>query len=121
MQNKLKKEKVMKDRADEIARMCYQVNKAWCECNGDMSQVDWEDAERCKYISGVVFALNNPDATPADQHIAWMQDKIADGWVYGEVKDTVAKTHPCLVPYEKLPEFQRKKDALFRAIVNVLK
>jgi hypothetical protein len=40
--------------------------------------------------------------------------------VYGEVKDAVAKTHPCMVPYDDLPEFQRKKDALFLAIVRVL-
>lgn len=35
-----------------------------------------------------------------------MANKIADGWKYGEAKDPEAKTHPCLVPFDKLPEFQ---------------
>lgn len=50
-----------------------------------------------------------------------MKEKIEDGWVYGDEKDTEKKTHPCLVPYEELPEFQKKKDALFQAIVDALK
>ena len=50
-----------------------------------------------------------------------MQEKINDGWVYGEVKDAEKKTHPCIVPFEELPEFQQKKDALFCAIVDSLK
>lgn len=31
------------------------------------------------------------------------------------------KTHPCMVPFEELPEFQQKKDKLFMVIVDVLK
>jgi hypothetical protein len=50
-----------------------------------------------------------------------LEDKKKDGWVYGEVKDAEAKTHPCIVPFEELPEFQKKKDALFCAIVDSLK
>jgi hypothetical protein len=50
-----------------------------------------------------------------------MADKIADGWVYGEEKDEMLKTHHCIVAFEKLPEFQQKKDALFVNIVNTLK
>jgi hypothetical protein len=36
-------------------------------------------------IKGVEFKLDNPDGHDA-QHNAWMADKIADGWVYGEEK-----------------------------------
>jgi hypothetical protein len=50
-----------------------------------------------------------------------MEDKIKDGWVYGETKDAEKKTHPCLVPFHELPEFQQKKDKLFCAIVDALK
>jgi hypothetical protein len=38
-----------------------------------------------------------------------MADKIADGWVYGKEKDEMLKTHHCIVAFEKLPEFNRKK------------
>jgi hypothetical protein len=32
------------------------------------------------------------------------------------VKDPEAKTHPCLVPYDDLPEYQQLKDRVFLAI-----
>jgi hypothetical protein len=40
------------------------------------------------------------------------------GWVYGTAKDAEKKTHPCMVPYDKLPLAQRRKDALFQAAVR---
>lgn len=107
-----------------IAMVCHAANKAWCEANGDNSQKDWKEAEgwqRESAIKGVEFRLNNPEAGKDSQHNAWMADKIAAGWVYGEVKDADAKTHPCIVPFEQLPEFQQKKDALFCAVVDSLK
>lgn len=106
-----------------IAKMCHEANKVWCHMNGDVSQPSWEDApdwQRVSAIDGVEFALAAPNAQPEDSHRNWMTGKIADGWVYGPVKDPVAKTHPCMVPYYQLPEFQRKKDALFLAIARAL-
>jgi hypothetical protein len=108
----------------DIAIVCHQANKAWCEVNGDGSQKDWakaEDWQRDSAIKGVEFKLKNEDAGEDSQHNAWMKDKIDDGWVYGETKDPVAKTHPCIVPFNQLPEFQQKKDKLFCAIVDALK
>ncbi len=107
----------------KIACVCHEANGAWCDVNGDHSQKPWELAEqwqRDSAVAGVKFAIEHPESTPEDQHEAWARDKRADGWVYGEVKDAGKKTHPCLVPYRDLPEFQRRKDALFRAIVKAL-
>ena len=108
----------------DIARVCHQANKAWCEANSDFTQKSWEDAEDWQQnsaIAGVEFRLANPDAKEDAQHNAWMKDKTEDGWVYGEVKDAEKKTHPCIVPFNELPEFQQKKDKLFCAIVDALK
>jgi hypothetical protein len=58
--------------------------------------------------------------TPDQQHAAWMADKLADGWVYGAVKDAENKTHPCMVPYEQLPTFQQLKDSIYIATVKAL-
>jgi len=107
-----------------VAIVCHQANKAWCEENGDNSQKDWKDAEewqRDSAIKGVEFRVNNPDAKEDAQHNAWMEDKVKDGWVFGSVKDTLLKTHPCIVPFNELPVFQQKKDKLFCAIVDALK
>lgn len=104
---------------EEIARMAHEVNKTYCEFNGDYTQKPWELAEdwqRESCIDGVKFVFNNPDATPEDQHKNWMVVKVGEGWAYGEKKDPEAKTHPCMVPYDELPEFQRLKDHLFRAV-----
>lgn len=109
--------------AQQIAVVCHEVNRAWCEQNNDLSQKSWHEAEpwqRESAIKGVLFRLNNPSAGHDAQHNAWMAEKIAAGWVYGEEKNTEAKTHPCLVPFEQLPEFQQKKDALFCAVVDSL-
>ncbi len=111
-------------KVNKIAQMCHAANKEWCLLNGDTSQKNWEDAEqwqRDSAIKGVQFRLDNPEAGKDSQHNAWMQDKVNDGWIFGVVKDADAKTHPCIVPFEDLPEFQQKKDALFCAIVDSLK
>jgi hypothetical protein len=107
-----------------IAAICHQANKIWCQINGDYSQGQWSEAEqwqRDSAMNGVKFRLENPNALESAQHDAWMEEKIAQGWVYGEVKDAEKKTHPCLVPFEELPLFQQKKNKLFSAIVDALK
>lgn len=43
-------------------------------------------------------------------HEVWSAGRMADGWTYGEVRDDVRKTHPCLVPYEQLPESEKEYD-----------
>lgn len=107
-----------------IAKICHNVNKAYCESIGDNSQPTWEDAPQWQQesaIAGVKYHLYNENATPASTHENWMKDKEADGWVYGEVKDPEKKTHPCMVPYDQLPAEQRTKDYLFKAVVDSFK
>lgn len=107
----------------DIARQCHEANKVWCQINGDDSQKHWDEAEqwqRDSAIKGVWFRINNPDAKEDSQHNAWMEDKLKQGWVYGNVKDPEKKTHPCIVPFEELPLFQQLKDRLFCAIVDAM-
>jgi hypothetical protein len=107
-----------------IAKVCHQANKAWCEAQGDDSQLDWDNApewQRSSAIYGVAFALCNPDAGDSAMHDSWADQKVAEGWVYGAEKNVDLKTHPCLVPFYQLPQHQQKKDRLFRSIVNALK
>ena len=107
----------------QIAMVCHEANKGYCEAIGDMSQKSWADAEqwqRTSAVNGVAFALANPAAPASSQHDAWLRDKAADGWKYGPVKDPAKKEHPCFVPYEQLPIEQRLKDSLFKAVVRAL-
>lgn len=87
----------------------------------DVVAEKWENAtpdQRSSSRRAVVWRLQNPNAQPNEQHDQWMRDRIANGWVYGEVKDTERKTHPCLVPYDELPEGERLKDELVGVIVD---
>jgi hypothetical protein len=108
---------------EEIAKVVHQANKAYCESLGDKSQVDWEQApgwQKKSYIEGVKQRADHAAIAPAQMHTLWMKSKEADGWVYGETKDTVKKTHPCMVPYKELPVEQQVKDHLFLAIASTL-
>ena len=107
----------------DIAIICHNLKKALCEAHGDTSQVDWNIAEewqRRSVISGVQFALDNPNAPASAHHDAWMKYKIQNGWKYGPVKDIKEKEHPCLVPYEQLPPEEKAKDFLFKETVRNL-
>lgn len=106
----------------QIARICHQANKAYCESLGDFSQQTWEyapDWQRNSAIQGVEFHSGGYN-TPEESHENWMALKIAEGWKYGPVKNAGTKEHPCLVPYAELPVEQKVKDELFQAICNVL-
>lgn len=43
-------------------------------------------------------------------HEVWAQSRIDQGWTYGEERNDIIKTHPCLVPYEELPEIEKAYD-----------
>lgn len=103
------------------ARVCHEVNRAYCEAIGDNSQPNWDyapDWQRDSAYNGVLFHLTNPNSKPEDSHANWCKEKYADGWVYGPVKDPVKKEHPCLVEYNQLPIEQRIKDYLFIGVVK---
>lgn len=110
-----------KARIERIARVCHEANRAWCTANGDTSQPTWDaapDWQRESALSGVQGALAGN--TPEQSHESWLAEKTRTGWRYGPVKDPVAKTHPCMVPYQQLSPEQQAKDHLFTAIVRAL-
>lgn len=43
-------------------------------------------------------------------HENWARQRLADGWVHGIRRDDQKKEHPCLVPYEDLPESEKEYD-----------
>jgi hypothetical protein len=107
--------------AVRAAMICHEANRALCEYLGDFSQVPWAEASveiQASAVNGVRFHNNNPDAGDEASHVNWMRFKETEGYVYGEVKDAEAKTHPCMVPFDQLPPEQQFKDKLFRRIVH---
>jgi hypothetical protein len=61
-------------------------------------------------LDEIEVMLKNPSITPEANHENWMRKKTEQGWVYGETKDFEKKTHPDLVPFNELPEIEKRKD-----------
>ena len=107
----------------DIAKVCHEANKAFCEAGGDFSQCFWltsEDWQKDSAIKGIEYFIANPEAPDSAQHDAWMKDKLDDGWTFGVKKDATNKRHPGLVPFDDLPPEQQAKDTLFKAICKSL-
>lgn len=109
---------------EDIAEVCHEVNKAYCEALGDRSQPHWSvapDWQRESAVKGVRFHIQNPLAGPSASHESWMREKVENGWQFGFIKDPEKKLHPCIVKFEELPRAQQAKDFIFRTIVHSLK
>lgn len=109
---------------EKIAKVCHEVNRAYCAALGDGSQPQWDYApqwQKDSAMAGVELHINDIHAGPEKSHEAWMKQKIDEGWTWGEEKDPGAKKHHCLVPFDKLPVEQQAKDFIFTAIVHQLK
>jgi hypothetical protein len=110
--------------AAQIAQVCHEANRGLQAVHavyGIPVAASWDEFpedERAGVIAGVEHALGG--ASPDELHARWCEGKTADGWRYGPVKDNDAKTHPCLVAYDRLPVQQRDKDDLFAAVVDAL-
>jgi len=50
------------------------------------------------------------EAMAKNVHEIWAQERINQGWTYGEKRDDVLKQHPCLIAYEDLPEEEKVYD-----------
>lgn len=108
---------------EQIAKVCHEVNRAYCMSLGDTSQPAWDaapDWQRQSAIKGVEFAIANPDAKPSASHESWLAEKQREGWRFGPIKDATLREHPCFVPYDELPQEQKAKDYLFLAVVRAM-
>ncbi len=50
------------------------------------------------------------EAMAKNVHEVWAQERIKQGWKYGEKRDDATKRHPGLVAYEELPEEEKAYD-----------
>lgn len=105
-----------------VARVCHEANNAYRAALGEPGELPgWAEApgwQRDSVTEGVLHTALNPLAGPEESHERWLQHKLKQGWKHGPVKDAAARRHPCMVPYEMLPEEQRRKDMIFQGIVR---
>lgn len=108
---------------EDVARVCHEINRAYCLSQGDTSQLPWEEApdwQKDSAMMGVNLHWDK-DESPGTSHKSWMAQKVADGWKHGPVKDPEKKEHPSMVPFEELSKAEQAKDFIFVAVVHSLR
>ena len=112
----------MDDIITVAARVAHEANRALQIIqNEEFISPSWDEApaeiQKSAY-DGVTRVFNDPEVTPEQLHESWLEFKVANGWTYGPERIDELKQHPCMVPYSELPEAQRNKDLMFRAVVK---
>ena len=113
----------MSDPLEPVARVIHAAIRTWSTAHGQPDMPDWDAAPQWmkdSTFASIKFVLENPDADAGAQHVQWMEQRRAQGWSYGPVRDEARKTHPMLVPFGQLPIMEQKKDDLVSAIVRAL-
>jgi hypothetical protein len=106
-----------------IAQVMHETMRAWQKANGQTPAPPWGRAPKWMKeasLASVVWRIANPNAPVSAQHDQWMTQKTSEGWKYGRAKSGKKKTHPMLVPYGELSEFEKRKDALVNAVIDAL-
>jgi hypothetical protein len=112
------------DLSERRAAFVYEAARfaAWAS-RAPIVPEPWEDREEAfrEQMIPVVERQCGPDrkSSPKDLHDDWVRAYEEMGWVYGPVRDPVAKTHPDMVPYEDLGQLERDKDDVFVALCEI--
>ncbi len=57
----------------------------------------------------------------ANTHDVWAVLRISQGWRFGPTRNDGVKEHPCLIPYDRLPESEKDYDrATVREILKAI-
>lgn len=82
---------------------------------------DLRGSEFRRQFREVIHMMCGPDhkEDPAELHADWVRAYEAMGWQYAPVRDTEARTHPDLVPFEELDPREQSKDAVFILLCTI--
>ena len=66
--------------------------------------IDTSDVKLPKNLEQLVEQMSK------NVHEVWAETRIKQGWTYGKQRNDDLKIHPCLIPYEILPEEEKEYD-----------
>ncbi len=106
---------------DDVRKIDYDMLRQipWIINNYSKLSIITNGMEKKQYIPQPIDSsdIQLPDeltplleAMSKNVHEVWAQERISQGWTYGERRDDSLKHHPCLVPYEDLPEEEKTYD-----------
>lgn len=103
--------------------------QAWSQLVDEQKETNRQQAHRIHFVLNAagyqINPLQNWDAgqyafgtkelrkMATMEHDLWCQEKLADGWRLGPERNANKRTHPDLIPWEKLPDSERKKNETF--------
>jgi hypothetical protein len=113
---------------EDVARIAHGANMAYQYILGDGTpSLPWNSVDEW-LADGTVNAVRVireglAAGLPEDQvceivHEIWVVSRKELGWVHGEEKDYESKTHPCLVHWADLPDYQKLKTGMMYDIVK---
>lgn len=109
---------------EKISEAIYEATRKeakWNERPIIPEKWDLRDIEFKKQFIKIVKKYLEELPTPKEAHESWVRSYLEMGWKYGEIRDSVLKTHPDLVPFEELPKEERDKDGIFLSFVWLVK
>ncbi len=71
-----------------------------------------------------VFMFTEPEIEylAMKEHERWVDERKKKGWVHGKTRNDQERIHDCIIPWERLPEYEREKDRnAIRALPHILK
>ena len=66
--------------------------------------------EACQRAAAAWQATRDPEPFRRNEHERWMRFHLLYNWRYGPEKDSLKRTHPCIIPYDSLSQEEREKD-----------
>ena len=105
------------DRIEFIAKvrylgwLCYQMG-ADLPLHDVPEDYKISDERLKSLITGTKYVLENPATTAKENHNLWMEEKMNQGYTYGDVLDVEKKTHPSMIPFEDLSDVEKRKDEM---------
>lgn len=110
---------------NNISSYVHNTLKLYCEIfENDNTKSDWKEAPQWQVDSTnqlVKEVLSGEGLSAEDRHILWVNNLKAQGVIYGKEKTFFNEkllTHPLLVPYIDLNDFEKSKDFLVNFLVN---
>ena len=60
--------------------------------------IDTSDVDLSEELNGLIEKMAK------NVHEVWAQNRMEQGWTYGVERSDSLKQHPCLIPYDELPD-----------------
>lgn len=100
--------------SDEILRIVEQLNATFIEGDFLFETSSYDDnccpfEEEDEYFDQDIY--ENLSINMAKRmHNKWLNERITNGWVYGEERSDTSKTHPLIKPWDMLSEYEKTID-----------